>query len=75
MKILRISVIAAIAALSTPASAWTPEGRACVASVTGGKYTPEDWEARTIPSTYAPRIRSCLAKVKVMYDKKRASGN
>ena len=62
------SLLASSAVLSTPAAAWTPEGRRCVTSV---GYTPADWEAYKVPQPQADKVRACLARVKAMYDKKR----
>ena len=74
MKFSHLTLIAAMTAISiSAASASTPEGRACVSSITHGKYTMTDWEARRVVG-YGPEIRACLAGVKAKYDKKRASG-
>jgi len=75
MKLLQLTTAAIIAsALTSVASASTPEGRACVSRITHGKYTMDDWEARRVVG-YGPEIRACLAGVKAMYEKKRAAGH
>jgi len=73
MKIIHLTAIALAISISA-ASASTPEGRACVTRITGGKYTMTDWENRRVVG-YGPEIRACLAGVKAMYDKKRAASH
>lgn len=75
MRTLQLTAAVIIGAMLTPAaSASTPEGRACVTRITGGKYTMTDWENRRVVG-YGPEIRACLAGVKAMYEKKRAAGH